>query len=119
MKIAFYASPDNQYLSNVSCTGILSFYPAWQNRQGLRIGTYSILVYFICFNFQNGFDFELCGFTIPLEERAGYNFPGCQRKDMLFWRKGFVFACLEKVIRVFTLSRVVWIRYDEGRPPED
>jgi hypothetical protein len=47
------------------------------------------------------------------------NFPGCLLKDMLFWEKGFVFACLEKVIRVFTPSRVIWIRYDEGRPPKD
>ena len=50
------------------------FYSAWQNRQGLRIGTYSILVYFVldCFNFQNECDFEFRGFLIPLEERAGY-----------------------------------------------
>jgi hypothetical protein len=27
------------------------------------------------------------------------SFPGCQWKDMLFWEKGFVFACLEKVTR--------------------
>jgi hypothetical protein len=29
--------------------GILGFYPDWQDRKGLRMGTYSILLYFICF----------------------------------------------------------------------
>jgi hypothetical protein len=29
--------------------GILGYYPAWQIRKGLRIGTYYNLVYFICF----------------------------------------------------------------------
>ena len=76
MKIALYASQDTQILSNMGSTGILGFYPAWQNRKGLRIATHSILVYFlflVCFNFQNGCDFEFCGFTIiPLEKRAGY-----------------------------------------------
>jgi hypothetical protein len=46
------------------------------------------------------------------------SFPGCELKDMLFWEKSFVFSCLEKVISVYTPSRVIWIRYDEGRPPE-
>ena len=46
-------------------------------------------------------------------------FPGCQLKDMLIWGKGFVFVFLEKVIKVFTPSRVIWIRFDRGRPPEE
>ena len=40
-------------------------------------------------------------------------------KDMLIWEKGFVFVFLEKVIKVFTPSRVIWIRFDRGRPPEN
>ena len=43
-------------------------------------------------------------------------FPGYQLKDMLIWGKGFVFVFLEKVIKVFTPSRVIWIRFDRGRP---
>ena len=46
-------------------------------------------------------------------------FPGYQLKDMLIWGKGFVFVFLEKVIKVFTPSRVIWIRFDRGRPPEN
>ena len=46
-------------------------------------------------------------------------FPGYQLKDMLIWGKGFVFVFLEKVIKVFTPSRVIWIRFDRGRPPEE
>ena len=46
-------------------------------------------------------------------------FPGYQLKDMLIWGKCFVFVFLEKVIKVFTSSRVIWIRFDRGRPPED
>jgi hypothetical protein len=38
-------------------------------------------------------------------------------KDMLIWGKGFVFVFLEKVIKVFTPFRVIWIRFDRGRPP--
>jgi hypothetical protein len=37
---------------------------------------------------------------------------------MLTWEKGFVFAFLEKVISVYPPSRVIWIRFDRGRPPE-
>jgi hypothetical protein len=40
-------------------------------------------------------------------------------KDMMIWEKGFVFVFLEKVIKVFTPSRVQWIRFDRGRPPEE
>jgi hypothetical protein len=46
-------------------------------------------------------------------------FPGYQLKAMLIWGKGFVFVFLEKVIQVFTLSRVIWIRFDRGRSPEN
>jgi hypothetical protein len=46
-------------------------------------------------------------------------FPGYQLKDMLIWGKGFVFVFLEKVIKVVTPSRVLWIRFDMGRPPEN
>jgi hypothetical protein len=44
-------------------------------------------------------------------------FPGCQLKDMLIWGKGFVFVFLTKVIKVFTPSRVIWIRFGRGRTP--
>lgn len=46
-------------------------------------------------------------------------FPGYRLKAMLTWRKGFVFVFLEKVIKVFTPSRVIWIRSDRGRHPEN
>ena len=46
-------------------------------------------------------------------------FPGYQLKNMLIWRKGFVFVFLEKGIKVFVNSRVIWIRFDRGRPPEE
>jgi hypothetical protein len=46
-------------------------------------------------------------------------FPGYRLKAMLTWRKGFVFVFLAKVIKVFTPSRVLWIRFDRGRPPEN
>jgi hypothetical protein len=42
-------------MSKVGSTGILGYYPAWQNRKSLRIGTYSNLVYFICFGLFNFF----------------------------------------------------------------
>jgi hypothetical protein len=38
---------------------------------------------------------------------------------MLIWEKGFVFAFLEKMISVYAPSRVIWIRCDRGRPPEE
>ena len=52
------------------------------------------------------------------KRRRATRFPGCQLEDMLTWEKGFVFAFLEKVISVYTPSRVIWIRYEEGRSPE-
>jgi hypothetical protein len=38
---------------------------------------------------------------------------------MLIWEEDLVFVFLEKVIKVFTTSRVIWITYEKGRPPED
>ena len=65
-------------------------------------------------------DFDYCGgFIVPLGQRASYWFFGYWQKDMLIWGKGFVFVFLEKVIKVFTPSRVIWIRFDRGRPPEN
>ena len=46
-------------------------------------------------------------------------FPGYQLKDMLIWGKDFVFVFLEKVIKVLTPSRVIWVRFDRGRPSEE
>jgi hypothetical protein len=40
-------------------------------------------------------------------------------KDILIWEKDFVFMFLEKAISVYTNSRVIWIRYDKGRLPEE
>jgi hypothetical protein len=37
-------------------------------------------------------------------------------KGALIWVKGFVFAFLEKVITVYIPSRVIWIRFNIGRP---
>jgi hypothetical protein len=56
--------------------------------------------------------------TILLLWERGQNkgFSGYCLKDMLIWEKGFVFVFFEKV---YTPSRVIWIRYDEGRPPEE
>jgi hypothetical protein len=46
-------------------------------------------------------------------------FSGYRLKDMLIWETGFVFVFLEKVICVYTPFRVIWIRYEEGRLPEE
>jgi hypothetical protein len=46
-------------------------------------------------------------------------FPGYWLKDILIWGKGFVFIFLEKVIKVFTPSIVLWIRFGRGRPPPE
>ena len=40
------------------------------------------------------------------------SFPDYWLKDMLIWGKGFVFVFLEKVIKVFTSSRVIWLIFD-------
>ena len=53
------------------------------------------------------------------ERGQNKGFSGYGLKDMLIWEKGFVFVFLEKVIKVFTPSRVIWIRFDRGRPPEN
>jgi hypothetical protein len=53
------------------------------------------------------------------ERGLNKGFYGYWLKDMLIWEKGFVFVILENMIKVFTLSRVIWIRYDEGRLTED
>lgn len=44
-------------------------------------------------------------------------FSGYWLKHKLIWEKGFVFAFLEKVIGVYTPSRVIWIKFDRGTPP--
>ena len=44
--------------------------------------------------------------------------PGYWLKNMLIWGKG-VFVFLEKVIKVFTPFRFIWIRFDRGRPHEN
>jgi hypothetical protein len=55
-----------------------------------------------------------------LWERGQYKgFSGYWLKDMPIREKGFVFAFLEKVISVYPPSRVIWIRFDRGRPPEN
>ena len=41
------------------------------------------------------------------------------KKDMLFWERGSVFVLIGKKKRLWTPSRVIWIRYDRGRPSED
>jgi hypothetical protein len=46
-------------------------------------------------------------------------FPGYQLKAMLIWGKGFVFVFLEKVIKVFTPSKIIWIRFDRRRSSEE
>jgi hypothetical protein len=46
-------------------------------------------------------------------------FPGCWLKDILIWEKGFVFVFLEKVIRLCTSSRAIWISFDRGQLLED
>ena len=53
------------------------------------------------------------------DRRQAPGFPGYRLKDILIWGKGFFFVFLDKVIKVFTPSRVLWIRFDRGRPPEN
>jgi len=38
---------------------------------------------------------------------------------MVFWEKGFVFVFLKRVIKLWTSSRVILIRFDKGRLPEN
>jgi hypothetical protein len=51
-----------------------------------------------------------------LWERAT-GFPGYRLKDKLIWQKGIIFVFWGKVINVFIPSRVIWIRFNIGRPP--
>jgi hypothetical protein len=51
------------------------------------------------------------------ERGQNEGFSGYWPKNMLIWEKGFVFVFLDKVISVYTPSRAIWVRYDEGRPP--
>ena len=53
------------------------------------------------------------------ERGQARSFPGYWVKGVLIWEEGFVFVFLEKMISVYTPSRVIWIRYDKGRPPEN
>jgi hypothetical protein len=46
-------------------------------------------------------------------------FPAYWPKDMLIWGKGFVFVFLEKVVKIYIPSRVIWIRFGRGRTPEN
>jgi hypothetical protein len=43
---------------------------------------------------------------------------GYWAKDLLFWEKGSAFVLTGKESRLWTSSRVIWIRYDRGRTPE-
>ena len=62
------------------------------------------------------FDFVVILFLWERDQYKGFS--DYWLKDMLIWEKGFVFAFLEKMISVYTPSRGIWIRYDEGRPLE-
>ena len=53
------------------------------------------------------------------ERGQNKGFSGYWLKDMLIWEKGPVHAFLEKVISVYTTSRVIWTRYDKGRTTEE
>jgi len=47
------------------------------------------------------------------------SFSGYRLKNMVFWEKGFVFLFFKRVIRLSTPFRVILIRFDKGRPPEN
>jgi hypothetical protein len=84
-----------------------------RKEKGLRTGTYSLLVYFIFFSFGFFLTFKMgvvFSFVVILflQERGqckGYS--GYWLKDMLILEKGFVFPFLEKVISVYTTSRIL------------
>jgi hypothetical protein len=40
-------------------------------------------------------------------------------KDRLFWERGSIFVLIGKNKRLWTPSKVIWIRYDRGRSPID
>jgi hypothetical protein len=44
---------------------------------------------------------------------------GYLTKDMQFWERGSEFVLIGKKQRLWIPSRVIWIRYDRGRPSED
>jgi hypothetical protein len=89
--------------------------PAWQNR---HIQYVSLLhLFWIVLTFKMG---VILSFVVILFlwERGQYNsFSGYWLKDMLIWKKGFVFVFLEKVLHVYIPSRVIWIKFGRGRPP--
>ena len=63
---------------------------------------------------------ESCGcFIVPLGQSASYRFSWLPAEGYADLGKGFIFVFLEKVIKVFTHSRVIWIRFDRRRPPEN
>lgn len=47
------------------------------------------------------------------------SFSGYRLKNMVFWEKGFIFVFSKKVIRLWTPSRVIWIKFGRGRPPDE
>ena len=53
------------------------------------------------------------------ERGQNKGFSGYWLKDMLIWEKGFVFAFLEEVISVYAQFRVIRLRFDRERPPEN
>ena len=53
------------------------------------------------------------------ERGQSQSLSGYWLKDTLVWEKGFMFVSIEKVIKPWTPSRVIWIRYDKGRPHKE
>jgi hypothetical protein len=53
------------------------------------------------------------------ERGQNKGFSGYWLKNMLIWEAGFVFMFLENVFSVYTPSRVIWIRFHRGRPPDN
>ena len=79
----------------------------------------SLLVYQIILIFKMGVMLSFVVILFLCKRGLNKAFSNYWLKDMLIWGKGFVFVFLEKVIKVFTPSRVIWIRFDRGRPPEN
>ena len=44
---------------------------------------------------------------------------GYWTKGMLFWERGSIFVLIGKNKRLWTPSKVIWIRYDRERSPID
>lgn len=40
-------------------------------------------------------------------------------KDILLWERGSIFVVKGKEKRLWMPFRVIWIKYDLGRPPDD